>query len=154
MQRELPEHGQLVLGRGDECDIVILHPSVSRRHARLHLGYPLRIEDLGSANGTRAHGRKLATGEVVVVDSQASLQLGDVTLLVRPSARESLLPPSPASERRTGLLASELAKVERARIVEALERCAGNQSRAAKELGISRRTLVGKLTEHALPRVR
>jgi DNA-binding NtrC family response regulator len=41
-----------MLGRGTECDVQIDSPSVSRRHAILHLGRGLHIEDLGSANGT------------------------------------------------------------------------------------------------------
>jgi DNA-binding NtrC family response regulator len=48
----LPASGAVVLGRGRECDIRIDNRSVSRRHAILHVGPTLRIEDLGSANGT------------------------------------------------------------------------------------------------------
>jgi transcriptional regulator with PAS, ATPase and Fis domain len=43
---------------------------------------------------------------------------------------------------------------ERRRIVDALEQCAGNQSYAAKLLGISRTTLVKRLIEFDLPRPR
>jgi transcriptional regulator with PAS, ATPase and Fis domain len=43
---------------------------------------------------------------------------------------------------------------ERRRIVEALEACAGNQTRAAKLLGISRATLVTKLGIHRIQRPR
>jgi transcriptional regulator with PAS, ATPase and Fis domain len=43
---------------------------------------------------------------------------------------------------------------ERARIVAALESAAGNQTRAAEILGISRRTLVSRLTEYNMPRPR
>jgi DNA-binding NtrC family response regulator len=43
---------------------------------------------------------------------------------------------------------------ERDRIVQALRDCAGNQSRAAKLLGISRRTLVNRLDEFAIERPR
>ena len=43
---------------------------------------------------------------------------------------------------------------ERERIVAALEACDGNQTQAAKVLGISRRTLVTRLGEYELPRPR
>ena len=45
-------------------------------------------------------------------------------------------------------------EVERRRIVEALEQCAGNQSRAAKLLGYSRQTLSAKLERFKIPRPR
>ncbi len=51
------------------------------------------------------------------------------------------------------VLASE-DETERRRIVEALEKCAGNQTKAAEVLGISRRTLVSRLKELAVPRPR
>jgi len=45
-------------------------------------------------------------------------------------------------------------QTERDRIIAALEECAGNQTRAARRLGISRATLTNKLTFHRLPRPR
>ena len=49
---------------------------------------------------------------------------------------------------------SELSGVERQRIVDALEQSGGNQTRAAEVLGISRRTLVYRLSELGVPRPR
>jgi DNA-binding NtrC family response regulator len=43
---------------------------------------------------------------------------------------------------------------EKDRVIRALEACGGNQTRAAKMLGISRRTLVNRLDEFGLPRPR
>jgi DNA-binding NtrC family response regulator len=51
-------------------------------------------------------------------------------------------------------LSSELADLERARIIETLEQCGGNQTRAARLLGISRTTLVARMEAYALRRPR
>ncbi len=51
-----------------------------------------------------------------------------------------------------GLSESDL--VERQRIVDALAACGGNQTRAAKMLGIARRTLTSRLDKLGLPRPR
>ncbi len=51
-------------------------------------------------------------------------------------------------------LATAVAEVERRRILEALERCGGNQTRAARMLGISRNTLLTRLDAYGLPRPR
>jgi len=48
----------------------------------------------------------------------------------------------------------EIETLEQKRIHAALEECAGNQTRAAKLLGISRRSLVMKLTKYGMPRPR
>lgn len=48
----------LLLGRSAECDVYLDHDTVSRRHARISATGDgrLRVEDLGSSNGTwRAH---------------------------------------------------------------------------------------------------
>lgn len=48
----LPERS-MVIGRGDQCDIVIPGTHLSRRHTEISIeGNHLRIKDLGSANGT------------------------------------------------------------------------------------------------------
>jgi two-component system, NtrC family, response regulator AtoC len=66
------------------------------------------------------------------------------------SIEEDLLaPPSPFDRLRT-----DMAKLERERIVEALTLCGGNQTKAADLLGISRRTLVSRLDTYGLPRPR
>ncbi|MBL8742908.1 MAG: helix-turn-helix domain-containing protein, partial [Myxococcales bacterium] len=59
----------------------------------------------------------------------------------------------PASSRDVGLRA-EVEALEKKRIVQALEQCGGNQTAAAEVLGISRRTLVSRLSAFALPRPR
>ena len=51
-------------------------------------------------------------------------------------------------------LKSGMEQAERDLILRALEQCAGNQTQAAKLLGISRRTLVSRLEQYQLPRPR
>jgi len=58
------------------------------------------------------------------------------------SALSTLRGPDPAPSLQT-----ELRALERSKILAALERCGGNQSEAARQLGMPRRTLVSRLTE-------
>ena len=58
--------------------------------------------------------------------------------------------PAPALNLR-GAKASEL---ERQAIIDALNRCGGNQTKAANLLGISRGTLVARVALYGLPRPR
>ena len=51
-------------------------------------------------------------------------------------------------------LQGQIKSLERARIVEALERCTGNQSYAAELLGMSRGTLIARMAEFGLHRPR
>jgi two-component system response regulator AtoC len=69
--------------------------------------------------------------------------------------RAASSPPSSSSDQsQPQNLQAEIKALERTRILEALERCGGNQSEAARQLGIPRRTLVSRLTELGLNRRR
>jgi two-component system, NtrC family, response regulator AtoC len=59
-----------------------------------------------------------------------------------------------APDRSSLDLMTELRAVEKARIIDALDRFGGNQSQAARDLGISRGTLIARMEEYALPRPR
>jgi two-component system response regulator AtoC len=52
---DLPADGAATIGRAENSQVRIDHPSVSRLHARLHLGPRLRLEDMGGSNGTFVH---------------------------------------------------------------------------------------------------
>lgn len=72
-----PEKGQHIpvserteIGRALDCDISILEPALSRKHAEIEpKGDELYLQDLGSGNGTHVNGEKV---------SRAKLKDGDV----------------------------------------------------------------------------
>jgi DNA-binding NtrC family response regulator len=73
------------------------------------------------------------------------------------ASTQTTVPFLPNSDSASGLGLHEDARraardLERRRIAEAMERCGGNQTRAAKLLRISRRTLVARLTEYGFAR--
>jgi DNA-binding NtrC family response regulator len=79
----LPDHGQVLVGRSSECNIRISHPSVSRRHAMLHLDRRIEIEDLGGANGVRVQDQKLPANGRRAIAIGEMVELGEVMLVVR-----------------------------------------------------------------------
>jgi len=61
-------------------------------------------------------------------------------------------PPSSAPRRSDPNLPAIDSEEERQRVLRALEQCGGNQTRAAKVLGVSRRTLINRVERLNLPR--
>jgi len=59
---------------------------------------------------------------------------------------------SPSARVPASNLQAEVKALERSRILDAIERCGGNQSEAARQLGMPRRTLVSRLAELGLTR--
>ena len=64
---------------------------------------------------------------------------------IRAAVRKSAPPATKPALPQT--LQDEMKELESARILEALDRCGGNQSEAARQLGMPRRTLVSRLRE-------
>jgi len=65
--------GDTLVGRGSDCDIFLGDVTVSRHHARFSVDGPtLRIQDLGSTNGTYVNGEwvdayALSAGDEVII---------------------------------------------------------------------------------------
>lgn len=79
-------NGMTVGRAADQCDLVVAHATVSRRHARLSLaGDALQIEDLGSTNGTEVNGGVLRKGAPTPLQSGNKLRLGGVEFSIRQS---------------------------------------------------------------------
>jgi len=77
--RTLAPGGALRVGRGEDCGLRIVHPSVSRLHAELHYrrgGWQLR--DLGSKNGSYVEGQRLHAEGELELQHVTWLRFGDV----------------------------------------------------------------------------
>jgi two-component system, NtrC family, response regulator AtoC len=75
--------------------------------------------------------------------------------VIAASGKETIIPSNGDTAEGLSLgerLKQQVREVERQHIIDALTRCGGNQTRAAKELGISRRTLISRLEEYNIPR--
>jgi len=75
--------GDFVVGRGETCAFRIDHKSVSRRHARVRMGDPVTIEDLGSHNGTRVDGAIVAPGTPTPIGAGSTIEVGSVVIVLR-----------------------------------------------------------------------
>src|SRR5438046_2182636 len=64
---ELRVGDAIVFGRGENCELRVDHPSVSRKHACFHLGHPVTVEDLQSRNGTVVRGTPITAKQRVPV---------------------------------------------------------------------------------------
>jgi transcriptional regulator with PAS, ATPase and Fis domain len=72
-----------VVGRGETCAFRIDHKSVSRRHARIRMGNPVLIEDLGSHNGTRIDGAIVAPDTPTPIGTGSTVEVGSVVIVLR-----------------------------------------------------------------------
>lgn len=67
--------GELVIGRSAPAGLIIAHPEISRRHARLvYQQGRYMLEDLGSSNGTFLNGQRLQAPQLLA--NGAEIQLG------------------------------------------------------------------------------
>ena len=83
----LPERGTLSVGRADDADVRIDRDSISRRHAVVHVGERMEVEDVGSSNGTKVGGRKIEPGLRVTIEPGDLVEFGGVSVLVQGSLR-------------------------------------------------------------------
>jgi len=93
----LPARGSIALGRSEKSDLKIDDPSITRQHARLHLGDRMELEDLGSVNGTRVRDQRIDPGQRVPVFRGEAFRLG-AALLVIHAVDEVVAPSRPISE--------------------------------------------------------
>ena len=70
-----------VIGRREDCDLRIPLSDVSRKHCRVILdGETIKVEDLGSSNGTYRNGERVQQAELSAGDT---LQVGPVVFVLQ-----------------------------------------------------------------------
>ena len=70
-----------VIGRREDCDLRIPLSDVSRKHCRMIMsGETVKVEDLGSSNGTYVNGERVQQAELSAGDS---LQVGPVIFVLQ-----------------------------------------------------------------------
>lgn len=73
----LPVSGTVTVGRGDDAELRLDDRAASRKHVKLTVeSGSVRLQDLGSANGTTVRGRKLAANEEVELSEGDAIELG------------------------------------------------------------------------------
>ena len=78
----------LVIGRG-EADISIEHPAISRAHARLQCDtQSMTLSDMGSSNGTFIRGIPCLPGEIMFIEAEDKIFLGDVGFRISVLSKE------------------------------------------------------------------
>jgi ABC transport system ATP-binding/permease protein len=77
---------QQLVGRGDDCNIAVNHPSVSRHHATIHYlkDHHYELIDKKSSNGLRINGVELERG---LIESHDVIEFGDVVLKFIPAGQ-------------------------------------------------------------------
>ena len=100
---------QSLVGRGSRCDVRIKHPGISAEHAIIRqVSGVATVEDLGSTNGTRVNGKRLAQmhtlrhGDQIGVGRERLMyfaELDSAANFMQPESIEPFAIPAPTRER-------------------------------------------------------
>jgi pSer/pThr/pTyr-binding forkhead associated (FHA) protein len=93
----------ILIGRGDDCDIVIPSQQVSRHHARIQVTQEgITLEDLGSKNGTHCNGEKIVNPVILHEEDTIQVALAQQYVLVSSDATVPLSPNAPPLDKQIG----------------------------------------------------
>ncbi|MEM9593905.1 MAG: sigma 54-interacting transcriptional regulator, partial [Acidobacteriota bacterium] len=86
VQRFNVDRATMVIGSGDDCDILLPYSGVGQRHAVLSAsGGDVEIEDLGTRKGVVVNGEKVRSARLEVLDE---IRLGSIALLLEDVAAD------------------------------------------------------------------
>jgi DNA-binding CsgD family transcriptional regulator len=150
----VPLEGEALLGRSTGCDLVLDHPSVSRRHAFLAAEGPgLRVTDLASKNGTFLDDVRVAGEAAAAAGSR--IRFGSLEFLIAGHEGAAEVPsssletgtdgPSPSGQPPAGQTDGGRLSVAQSRVFQLL--LAGtSEKRIASRLGLSPHTVHNHVT--------
>jgi two-component system cell cycle response regulator len=83
---------EMIIGRDPTADITIPDSSISRKHAKvIKEGNVIKIEDLGSSNGTAVNGKKLEKGAVAKLAKEDLIKLGNTIVKYLPAGEIEII---------------------------------------------------------------
>lgn len=83
---------EMIIGRDPKADISIPDASISRKHAKItREGTVIKIEDLGSQNGTVVNGKRLETGHVAKLAKEDLVKLGNSIVKYLPAGEIEII---------------------------------------------------------------
>lgn len=86
---DLNEGSSWSAGRGEECDIILEHKYLTKKHFEIHReNNDFKIKDLGSSNGTFLNNKKLQAQKSYILKSQDIISVGDVEIVFKAHNKE------------------------------------------------------------------
>ena len=90
---------ELVVGRGETCDLTLDDPDLSREHFRLRREWSgVTLADLGSKNGTRLDGVRLSPSTFATLHHHSKIQAGGTTIILEDPTSAASPKPEPEPE--------------------------------------------------------
>ena len=128
----LADAGELVIGRSNDLDLVLIEDMVSRKHAKLTVQPgQITISDLGSTNGTFVNGEKvkrarLKEGDRVLIGTSiiklvAIARQADAPLFDARAAQQNLERTAAAQEKKSGGRTAVQGRLEEVPLVDLLQ---------------------------------
>jgi DNA-binding NtrC family response regulator len=81
--KPLPEQGEVVIGRAEDCDVSIDDAKLSRRHLKVRVAERIEVIDLGSTNGTFLRERRLAANAPQEVAHGDMITFGSTAIVMQ-----------------------------------------------------------------------